>query len=72
MKKMRSPIEVFSLSFLDVISCAFGAVVMLILLAKNGEEGDFSQSANVAQITNSITALSQAQTSLESLEAQLA
>ncbi|MFT6738356.1 MAG: hypothetical protein ACJA0G_002506, partial [Kangiellaceae bacterium] len=32
MKKMRSPIEVFSLSFLDVISCAFGAVVMLILL----------------------------------------
>jgi hypothetical protein len=72
MKKMRSPIEVFSLSFLDVISCAFGAVVMLILLAKNGEEGDFSQSANVAQITNSITALSQAQTSLESLEAQMA
>lgn len=69
---MRSPIEVFSLSFLDVISCAFGAVVMLILLAKNGEEGDFSQSANVAQITNSITALSQAQTSLESLEAQMA
>jgi hypothetical protein len=72
MRKTRSPIEVFSLSFLDVISCAFGAVVMLILLAKNGEEGDFSQSANVAQITDSITALSQAQSSLESLEAQMA
>jgi len=72
MKKRRTPIEVFNLSFLDVISCAFGAVVMLILLAKNGEEADFSQSANVAQITESITALSDAQTTLEDLEAQMA
>ncbi|MDT0595720.1 hypothetical protein [Glaciecola petra] len=72
MKKTRAPIEVFSLSFLDVISCAFGAVVMLILLAKNGEEGDFSQSANVAQITDSIQSLSQAESSLQDLQAQLA
>lgn len=72
MRKTRTPIEVFSLSFLDVISCAFGAVVMLILLAKNGEQGDFSQSADVGQITQSITALSQAQASLESAQAQLA
>ena len=72
MKKTRTPIEMFSLSFLDVISCAFGAVVMLILLAKNGEQGDFSQLANVAQITESITALSQAQSSVDSLEAQIA
>lgn len=72
MRKTRTPIEVFSLSFLDVISCAFGAVVMLILLAKNGQDGDFSQSANVAEITESITALSQAQSELESLEAQMA
>lgn len=72
MKKSRSPIEVFSLSFLDVISCAFGAVVMLILLAKNGEEGDFSQSANIADISENITALTQSQQSLESLQAQMA
>lgn len=72
MKKTRSPIEVFSLSFLDVISCAFGAVVMLILLAKNGEDADFSQSADIAQITESIQSLSQAEQSLESLEKQLA
>lgn len=72
MRKTRSPIEVFSLSFLDVISCAFGAVVMLILLAKNGEEGDFSQSANVAQITESIQSLSEAERSLQDLQAQLA
>lgn len=72
MRKQRAPIEVFSLSFLDVISCAFGAVVMLILLAKNGEQGDFSQDANVAQISETILALSQAETSLESLQEQLA
>jgi hypothetical protein len=72
MKKTRSPIEVFSLSFLDVISCAFGAVVMLILLAKNGENGDYSQSANVAQISDSIMALSQAETELDNTEKQMA
>lgn len=72
MRKSRSPIEVFSLSFLDVISCAFGAVVMLILLAKNGEEGDFSQSANVAQISETIQALSEAESSLDELEAAMA
>lgn len=72
MKKQRVPIEVFSLSFLDVISCAFGAVVMLILLAKNGEDGDFSQDANIADISETIMALSQAETSLESLEELLA
>jgi hypothetical protein len=72
MKKLRTPIEVFSLSFLDVISCAFGAVVMLILLSRNGEQGDFSESADVAQITESIQALSEAENSLEALEAKMA
>ncbi len=71
MKKSRTPIEVFSLSFLDVISCAFGAVVMLILLAKNGDQADFSQSANVAQITQNITALSESQSTLLALQAEL-
>jgi hypothetical protein len=71
MKKRRTTIEVFSLSFLDVISCAFGAVVMLILLAKNGDKGDFSQSANVDDITQTVKALSQTETQLQQLDAQL-
>lgn len=33
----REPVEVFNLAFLDIISCAFGAVVMLVLLSKNGD-----------------------------------
>ncbi|MEX0332166.1 MAG: VWA domain-containing protein [Puniceicoccaceae bacterium] len=32
-KKGKKPIEVFSLSFLDVISCGFGAVILLLVLS---------------------------------------
>ena len=32
MKKRRS-IEVFSLSFLDVICCGFGAIILLLVLS---------------------------------------
>jgi hypothetical protein len=56
MKNQRSPIEVFSLSFLDIISCAFGAVVMLILLAKNGDEGEF---ADVGILSSVVSQLNQ-------------
>lgn len=71
MKKQRTPIEVFSLSFLDVISCAFGAVVMLILLAKNGEQGEYSQSAELADITQSIRSLASAESRISNLQEQL-
>lgn len=33
MKKDRRDIEVFSMSFLDVISCGFGAVILLLVLS---------------------------------------
>lgn len=68
MKKQRAPIEVFSLSFLDIISCAFGAVVMLILLAKNGEEGQFN---DASQISNIIQALTRAEASVGQLDSAL-
>ena len=32
MKTTRRSIQVFSLSFLDVISCGFGAIVLLLVL----------------------------------------
>ncbi|WP_395339722.1 hypothetical protein PN836_015175 [Ningiella sp. W23] len=68
MKQRRAPIEVFSLSFLDVISCAFGAVVMLILLARNGEEGEFN---DVSQVSDVLVALSRAERNLEDLQGAL-
>ncbi len=37
MKRKRRPVEVFSLSFLDVISCAFGAIVLVLVIMKISE-----------------------------------
>ncbi len=37
MKKRRGGFDVFSLSFLDVICCGFGAIVLLLVLTKIGE-----------------------------------
>jgi hypothetical protein len=68
MKLERAPIEVFSLSFLDIISCAFGAVVMLILLAKNGDEAEYR---DVSQISSLIMAINQAESSNEDLASAL-
>jgi len=36
MRRKRAEFEVFSLSFLDVISCGFGAVVLLVLISPFG------------------------------------
>nr|WP_136251299.1 VWA domain-containing protein [Ningiella ruwaisensis] len=69
MKSKRAPVEVFSLSFLDVISCAFGAVVMLILLAKNGEDGDFN---DVSQISSLIQSLTRAEARVSNLQSAIA
>ncbi|WP_462156680.1 vWA domain-containing protein [Pseudoalteromonas sp. GB56] len=57
--KRREPIQIFSLSFLDIISCAFGAVVMLILLAKNGEQGEYQDASQVATLIRDVNSAEQ-------------
>ncbi len=37
MRNRRRPIEVFNLSFLDVISCGFGAIILLLVISKISE-----------------------------------
>ena len=37
MKKQRKGIDIFSLSFLDVVSCGFGAIILLLILSKFAE-----------------------------------
>ena len=37
MRTRRRDIQVFSLSFLDCICCAFGAIILLFVLSKFGE-----------------------------------
>jgi hypothetical protein len=40
----RRKVEVFSLSFLDVICCGFGAVILLLVLTEVGEPVVFEKS----------------------------
>jgi len=37
MKKKRQEISIFNLSFLDVISCGFGAIILLLVILKGAE-----------------------------------
>ncbi len=37
MKKQRKKIDVFNLSFLDVVSCGFGAIILLLVISKVSE-----------------------------------
>lgn len=37
MRRGRRETEVFSIAFLDVITCGFGAIILLLVLAKTGE-----------------------------------
>jgi hypothetical protein len=39
MSRRRRDFEIFSLSFLDVICCGFGAIILLLVLTKLGEPG---------------------------------
>lgn len=56
----RDPLEPFSLSFLDVISCGFGAVVMLILIFKPEVEitqSEVSESSSTLESFSRVAAL---------------
>ena len=57
MKRQRASLEVFNIAFLDIISCAFGAIVLLVLLAKNNPEGEFF---DVSPLTEKLSDLIQA------------
>lgn len=48
MRKTRRPIEVFNLSFLDVISCGFGAIVLLLVIIKISEPTVIDQTTREA------------------------
>ena len=66
MKIRRKEFDIFNLSFLDVISCGFGAVVMLVLISKTHEgvstegKGDVEGLlTTVISLENSIAELNQ-------------
>lgn len=77
MKHNKKSLDIFSLSFLDVISCGFGAVVMLILISKTdidvsvtGADDVSSLLASLIGLENSVADISQQiQSELSTLDA---
>jgi len=64
MSRKRRDVEVFNLSFLDVVSCGFGAIILLLVLAKVAEPSVLvqlaqDQSAAIARLTTQQQVLQQ-------------
>ena len=55
-KNNRRSSELFNLSFLDIISCGFGAIVILLLISKTGVENN-----NLNQVEDDVKILIEAQ-----------
>lgn len=60
MKLRKKEFEIFNLSFLDVISCAFGAVVMLILISKSDVDVADAGQESVSNLLASLVGLENA------------
>jgi hypothetical protein len=56
MKSNRRGFEIFSISFLDVMSCGFGAVVLLVLISDTSDTGTDQQVSQVASLLNNVFA----------------
>lgn len=54
MSSKKRTVEVFSLAFLDVIACAFGAVILIISFAKQSDEGEYADASQIANLINAI------------------
>ena len=75
MKSRRSSGEVFGLAFLDVISCAFGAMVLLLLISKPAliEVGDEAQpSVDATVLEEAADLVGRLRVRWEALQAMLA
>ena len=75
MKSRRSSDEVFGLAFLDVISCAFGAIVLLLLISKPAliEVGDEAQpSVDATVLEEAADLVGRLRVRWEALQAMLA
>lgn len=57
MKLKKKDFDIFNLSFLDVISCGFGAVVLLVLISNTAEESSQSSLVDVESLLGQVVAL---------------
>ncbi len=57
MKLRKREFNIFNLSFLDVISCGFGAVVMLVLISKTNDDVSITGIEEIQDLLNTVITL---------------
>ncbi|MDQ6970861.1 MAG: hypothetical protein Q9M16_10160 [Mariprofundus sp.] len=76
MRPRRANLEIFSLSFLDIVSCGFGAVVLLVLISKPLEapiDPDIDNARNMlAEVITAEQSLAQSTRTLQKKQQELA
>ncbi len=60
MKNYKKEFNIFNLSFLDIISCGFGAVVLLVLISNTANNTSSSTVAEVERLFGQVTTLENA------------
>lgn len=72
MKLRKKEFEIFNLSFLDVISCGFGAVVMLVLISKTHDDVSTQDQGKVENLLKTVMSLENTISELEqTIDSQL-
>lgn len=56
MKRKSRSFDIFNLSFLDIISCGFGAVVLLVLISRNAEAPSGVDASIARELLNQVLA----------------
>jgi len=59
MKFSRREFEIFNVSFLDIISCGFGAIVLLVLISKTSDTAIVSDENSVSELLENISVAEQ-------------
>ncbi len=54
-KKRPRNLEIFTLSFLDIISCGFGAIVLLVLLSRSTTTGGTVDTDSIAELIRTLS-----------------
>ena len=71
MRRRPRNFNIFNLSFLDVISCGFGAVVLLVLLSKSTIGGGTIDIDRISELLKTFTQTQAQSAELESQSQQL-
>lgn len=65
MKRVKKEFDIFNLSFLDIISCGFGAVILLVLISNNTTSNSVNEVSEVETLLSNIVTIEQSIKNIE-------